>query len=144
MMDSTRSHEIPCCTAIDLAEIQMSTKISSWIWSIISGVVTVLGRRGRGAIQVENHHVSPGPIIFWRWHTIVHVLIMFLSEWREFISAPCLAGKKINDRSMLLKSRASPDMLPFNLCNKKKLAIRQMNWPLFPKTLSILSYEIGK
>ena len=28
-------------------------KISSWIWSIISGVVTVLGRPGRGASQVE-------------------------------------------------------------------------------------------
>jgi len=35
---------------------------------------------------------------------------MFLSEWREFPSAPCLAGKKylITTRvSMLLKSRAS-------------------------------------
>jgi len=35
---------------------------------------------------------------------------MFLSEWREFLSAPCLAGKKnlITARfSMLLKSRAS-------------------------------------
>jgi hypothetical protein len=29
--------------------------------------------------------------------------------------------------SMLLKSRASPDMLPFSLCNKKILAIRHMN-----------------
>jgi len=35
---------------------------------------------------------------------------MFLSEWREFPSAPCLAGKKdlMTSRfSMLLKSRAS-------------------------------------
>jgi hypothetical protein len=36
---------------------------------------------------------------------------MFLSEWREFPSAPCLAGKKKNlmtaHFSMLLKSRAS-------------------------------------
>ena len=39
--------------AIDLAEIRRSSKISSWIWSIISGVVTVLGRQGRGASQVE-------------------------------------------------------------------------------------------
>ena len=44
---------------------------------------------------------------------------------------------------MLLKSRASPDMLPFSLCNKKRqrqrekrLAIRHMNGPLFPKTLT--------
>jgi len=46
--------------------------------------------------------------------------------------------------SMLLKSRASPDMLPFSLCNKKRLAIRHMNRPLFPMTLSIPSYDIGK
>jgi len=33
---------------------------------------------------------------------------MFLSEWREFPSVLCLAGKKIlDDISMLLKSRAS-------------------------------------
>jgi hypothetical protein len=46
--------------------------------------------------------------------------------------------------SMLLKSRASPDTLPFSLCNKKSLAIQQMNRPLFPTTLSIPSYDIGK
>ena len=53
MMDPTRSREMPSCSAIDLAEVQRSSKISSWIWSISSGVVTVLGRPGRGASQVE-------------------------------------------------------------------------------------------
>ena len=53
MMDPTRSREMPSCSAIDLAEIRRSSKINSWIWSIISGVVTVLGRPGRGASQVE-------------------------------------------------------------------------------------------
>ena len=53
MMDSNRSRETPSCWAIDLAEIRRSSKISSWIWSIISRVVTVLGRPGRGASQVE-------------------------------------------------------------------------------------------
>ena len=53
MIDQTRSREMPSCSAIDLAEIQWSSKISSWIWSIISGVVTVLGRSGRGASQVK-------------------------------------------------------------------------------------------
>jgi len=53
MVDPTRSHEMPSCSAIDLAEIRRSSKISSWIWSIISGVVTVLGRPRRGATQVE-------------------------------------------------------------------------------------------
>jgi hypothetical protein len=45
---------------------------------------------------------------------------------------------------MLLKSRASPDMLRFRLCNKEILAIRNMYRPLFPTTLSIPSYDIGK
>ena len=78
---------------------------------------------------------------------MVHVPLMFLSEWREFPSAPCPAGKKksLTVRvSMLLKSRASPDMFPFNLRNKKRLAIQHMNRPLFPPTLSIPSYDIGK
>ena len=39
-------------SAIDLTEIRRSSKISSWIWSIMSGFVTVLGRPGRGATQV--------------------------------------------------------------------------------------------
>ena len=63
---------------------------------------------------------------------MVHVPLMFLSEWREFPSAPCLAGKKnlMTARvSMLLKSRASPDVLPFSLCKKKRLAIRHINRP---------------
>ena len=37
MMDPTRSREMPSCSAIDLAEIRRSSKISSWIWSTISG-----------------------------------------------------------------------------------------------------------
>jgi len=45
---------------------------------------------------------------------------------------------------MLLKSRASPYMLPFGLCNKQRLAIWHMNRPLFPKTLSIPFCDIGK
>ena len=32
---------------------------------------------------------------------MVHIPLMFLSEWREFPSAPCLAGKKIDDSSCL-------------------------------------------
>jgi len=44
----------------------------------------------------------------------------------------------------MLKLRASPDMLPFSLCNKKRLAIRRMNRPLFPTTLSIPSHDIEK
>jgi len=32
---------------------------------------------------------------------MMHVAIMFLSEWREFPSAPCLAGKRLDDSSCL-------------------------------------------
>jgi len=32
---------------------------------------------------------------------MVHVPVMFLPEWREFPSAPCLAGKKLVDGSRL-------------------------------------------
>jgi len=53
---------MPSCSVIDLAEIRRSSKITSWIWSIISGVVTVLDRPGRGASQVEK---SPR----WNWAT---------------------------------------------------------------------------
>ena len=147
MMDSTCSREMLSCSAIYLAEIRRSSKNSSWIWSIISGVVTVLGRPGRGASQVEKSPRLTGSPSFWRWHTTMHVPLMFLSEWREFPWAPCLAGKKnlMTARvSLLLKSRASPDILPFSLCNKKRLAIRHMNRPLFPTALSIPSYDIGK
>jgi len=45
---------------------------------------------------------------------------------------------------MLLKSRILPDMFSFSLYNKKRLAIRQMNRPLFPMTQLILSYDMGK
>ena len=53
MMDPTHSREMRSCSAFDVVEIRRSFKISSWIWSVISGMVTVLGRPGRGASQVE-------------------------------------------------------------------------------------------
>jgi len=53
MMDPTHSREMPSCSAIDLAKIWQSSKISSWIWSINLGVVTVLCRPEWGASQVE-------------------------------------------------------------------------------------------
>jgi len=56
MMDPTRSREMSSFSAIDLAEIRLSSKIGSWIWSIIWGLVTV-GRPERGVSQVEK---SPG------------------------------------------------------------------------------------
>ena len=146
MMDPTRSREMPSCSAIDLAEIRRSSKISSWIWAIKSVMVTVWGGPGRGASRANIHRLLTGPISFWRSHSMEHFPLMLLSDCLEFPSAPCLAGKKylMTARvSMLLKSRASRDMLPFSLCSKKRLAIRHMNRPLFPTTLSIPSYDTG-
>jgi hypothetical protein len=47
---------------------------------------------------------------------------------------------------MLLISRVLPDMLPFILCNKKRLANRHVNRLLFPTTLdSVLRHrEVGR
>ena len=99
MMDPTRSREMPSYWEIDLAEIWRSFKFSSWIWTITPGVLTVLGRPGWGASQVEKSLRLNWVTSFWRWHTMVHVPLMFLSEWSEFPSAPCIAGKKKLDDS---------------------------------------------
>jgi len=147
MMDPTRSGEMLSCSAIELAEIRRSSKISLWICSIISGVVPVWSRPGRGAKQVKKittfklrHPDFDGGI---RWRMFPSC---FFQNGLNFFSAPCVAKKKVTTArvSVLLKSRASHDTLPFSLCKKKRLAVRHMNRPLFPTTLSIPSYVIGK
>jgi len=80
---------------------------------------------------------------------MMHVHPVFFQSGVNFLrDMLCLAGgggDLMTARvSLLLKSRASPDKLPFRLCNKKRLAIRHMNRPLFSKTLSIPSYESVK
>ena len=92
MMDPTRSHEMPSCSAIDLSKIRRSSKINSWIWSIISGVVTVLGRPGWGASQVEKSRLNWATRFLTAYDGAC--FLMFLPEWREFLLAPCLAEKK--------------------------------------------------
>ena len=138
--------EISSCWAIDLAEIRRSSKISSWIWWIISGVVTVLGRPGRGTIQVEK---SPRLNMATQFLTVAcdgacSSNVSVRMAWISF--GPLLCKKKtlMTARVLMLKSCASPDKLPFSLCNKKRLAIWHKNRPLFPTTLSIPSYAIGK
>ena len=53
MMDPTRSRAMPRFTASDVAEFRRSSKISLWMWSVIYGVVTVLGRPGQDATRIE-------------------------------------------------------------------------------------------
>ena len=139
MMDPISSREMPSCWVIDLAEIRRSSKINSWIWSIITGVITVLGRPGRGASQVEK-----SPRLNWAtqfltvaydgaWSPNVSVKM----AWISFGVLPCRKKYYLMTARVLvlLKSRASPDILPFNLCNKKRLVIRHMNRLLFSATL---------
>ena len=58
---------------------------------------------------------------------MVHVPLIFLSEWCEFLAA----------------SRPRRLTCFFSPCNKKRLAIRHLKRVLFPTTLSIPSYDIG-
>ena len=138
MMDPTRSRDMPSYSAIDLAEIRGSSNIRSWIWSIIPGVVTVLVRPGRGASRVEksrrlNWAKQFLTVLYDRAYS---PSVSIRMAWISFGALPCRKKWMTAGFSMLLKSRASPDMLLFSLCSKKRLAIRQMNRPLLPTTLS--------
>ena len=102
MMNPYRSREMPSCSAIDLAEIQWSSKISPWIWSIISGVVTVLGHPGRGVSQVEK-----SPRLNWATQFLMVVYdgawspnVSVRMVWISLGALPC-RKKKIDDSSRL-------------------------------------------
>ena len=102
MMERTRSREMPSCWAIDLTEIRRSSKISSWIWSIVSGVVTVLGPPRRGASQVEK-----SPYLHWATQFLVVAYdgacfrnVSVRMAWISLSTLPC-RGKKIEDSSRL-------------------------------------------
>jgi hypothetical protein len=69
---------------------------------------------------------------------MVHVPLMFLSEWRKFSSAPCPAGKKylMTARvSMFLKSRATHEMLPFSPCKKNTCSSAHEQSPVSNDTI---------
>jgi hypothetical protein len=130
-----------------LSKILRSSKIISWIWSIISGVVTVLGRPGQG-----ESHVEKSPRLTWDITVFDDGI-----RWYMFLKCFCQNGLNFLRRlslqeynfvtarvTMFLKCRTSPDMLPFSPRNKKRLAILHMNRPLFPTTLPIASYDMEK
>jgi len=102
IMDPTRSCEMPSCSAIDLAEIRRSSKINSWVWSIISGVVTVLRRPGRFASQVEK-----SPCLNWATQFLTVPYdgacspnVSVRITWISFGALPC-RKKKLDDSSRL-------------------------------------------
>ena len=95
MMDPTRSREMSSWSAIDLGEIHRSSKISSWMWLIISGVVTFLGHSGRGTSQVEK-----SSCLNWttQFLTVVYdgacsLNVSVRMAWISFGALPC-RGKK--------------------------------------------------
>jgi len=110
-------------------------------------VVTLLCRPGRGASQMEK-----SPRLNWanQFLTVAYDGACYrnVSIRMACISLGILTCRKkylmIARVSMLLKSRASPDMLPFCPCNQKSLASRHINRHLFPTTLSIPSYDMEK
>jgi len=65
-------------------------------------VVTVLSHPGQGTSQVEK-----SPRLNWATQFLTTCdcvfPVMFVSEWREFPSVPCLAGKKKLDNSSRLE-----------------------------------------
>ena len=94
-MDPIRSREMPSCSAIDLVEIRRSSKINSWIWSIISGVFTVLCRPGRGV-----SHVKISPLLNWATNflTVAYVgacspNVSIRMAWISFEALPCKKEK---------------------------------------------------
>ena len=82
---------------------------SSWIWSIISGEVTVLGRPGRGPSQVEK---SPRLNCVTQFLTVAYdgacsPNVSFRMAWISFGALPCKKKKIMTAGvSMLLKLRA--------------------------------------
>jgi hypothetical protein len=107
-MNPTRSYKRHSYSATGLAKIRCSSKISSWKWLIISGMVTVLGHPEQGALQLKYHRVYTGTPSFWRWNKIVYVPLMFLSEWHGFLPTTCLRGKILEDSSRLDVVKITP------------------------------------
>jgi len=131
------------CSAIDLDEIRRSSKITSWICLINFGMVTVLSRLKRAAPQVETSTrlKCSRQFLMVAYDGACSINVSDKMARISFGVFPC---RKKTYVSMLLKSRATLDMLPFSLCNKKRLAIRHMNRHLIPTTLSVPSYNFGK
>jgi hypothetical protein len=110
-------------------------------------LVTVLGCPGRGTLQVEKL-----PCLNWATQFLKVAFdaarspnVSVRITWIYFHALPYRRRNLITAHVlMLLKSCTLPEMLPFSLCNKKRLEILHMNRPLFSTTLSILSCNFGK
>jgi len=147
MMDPTCSCEMPCCSAIDLAEIRWSSKISSWIWSIISKVVTVLGCPGRGASQVEE-----SPRLNWATQFLMVAYngacspnVSFRMVWISFGALTCRKKNLMTARVRCFWNRACC-LTCFLSASVTRKDLQFGTWTdlSFKTTLSIPSFNIGK
>jgi len=68
------------------------SKISSWMWSIRCGLSLFWIVQDRCITGGKSSRFN-WATQFWRWHTMVHIHLTFLSEWREYSSVTCLAEK---------------------------------------------------
>ena len=100
-MDPTCPREMPSYSVIDLAEIRWSSQISSWTWSIISGVVTCFG-------SSRTRHITGGKITFKLGHPVFEGGIRWcLFPWYfyqngvNFLQPLALQEKKLDDSSCL-------------------------------------------
>jgi hypothetical protein len=71
-MNPTRSRKMPSCLAIDLAEIRRSSKISSWIWSIISGMVGLRTYQHPGYMTFDGTQFLTILILFIKYSCFWH------------------------------------------------------------------------
>jgi len=133
MTEPTRSREMPSCSAIDLAEIRRSSKISLWIRSIISGVVTVLGRPGRGASQVEK-----SPRLNWA--------TQFLTVAYDGACSPNVSVRMawISFGALLCRRKKKDDSPRLHVVGIARVARHASCQPVLPTTLWIPSYDIWK
>jgi hypothetical protein len=77
----------------------------------------------------------------------MHVPLVFLTEWREFPSAPCLAsGGGLDDSSRLhvVEIARVAWLASFQPLSQEKTCIAAHEQTLLPTKLSFPSYEIGK
>jgi hypothetical protein len=74
---------------------------------------------------------------------MVHIPVIFLSEWHEFPTTPCLAGKNLMTApvSMLFKMRTLPDVLPVSVCKKKSHKNLAREIPLSNNTIDSLLHH---
>ena len=125
----SRSCEMPSFSTIDLAKIQWSSKISSWIWSIIFGVVTVLGFPGQGTSQVKK-----SPRLNWATQFLAGGIWWCTFPWCfcqngvNFLRCLTLQGK-LDDGLFLyvVEIVHVPDMLPCSLCTRHNKNTRKDN-----------------